>query len=296
MDKAQTLNTVRQWAYGFTAILLLSTIYPNMVVASELNIYPEAELVASEENLNSANRRIILGPLKKIKNILEPKSYNNVRGELSSATYYIPDERRVDQVAKFYENQMNAVTQMLFSCQGRNCGSSNYWAGDIFQLPILYGPEQYQSYYIGLTTDKTRYIAVYVAQRGTRKIYVHVQVVRISENDDGLDNLFGQLSNTGRVVIPLKNSDHDIEPVVSELGSLLDREEKLHITLVVHDILKTGEMIEDSKQRTLELAELVKSRLIEAGISQDRLDAYGLGPLAPAESGDQFRLEVLVLQ
>ena len=296
MDKAQKLISMRRWASRFTASFLLSGICSGMLLASELNIYPGAELVTSVENLDNTNRRIILGPLKKINNILEPKSYIYVRGELSSVTYYIPDERRVNRVAKFYEEQMKSGTEVLFFCQGRNCGSSNYWADSIFQSPILYGPEQYQSYYIGLSSDKASYIAVYVAQRGTRKIYVHEQVVRISKVDVSLDDLFLQLSTTGRIVLPLTNINSDVETIVNELESLLTRDETLNITLVAHDGLKIGETIEDSKQRTLDLAESVKSDLVKAGIGRDRLDAYGLGPLAPVDSGNQSRLEVLVLQ
>lgn len=294
MDKAQVLKWASCRWIGLM-VVLLPGVYAGQLNTSELEVYPGAELVASNVEKKNTNRRVILGSLKKINNILEPKSYIYVEGGLSSNTYYIPGEKRVKRVAEFYEHQMNTHTEILFSCQGRSCGSSNYWADIIFQLPILYGPEQYQSYFVGLSNDKVSYIALYVAQRGTRKIYVHEQVIRISAVDRFAPDLSADLMATGRIVIPLTSTEQSIDDIVDELATLLNKNRSLNVTLVAHDSMHVGESIEDSTKRTLIFAESVKSGLIISGIASERLDAYGLGPLAPLTSVDSPRIEVLVI-
>jgi hypothetical protein len=300
MVKAQALKVARHLASRFLSSLLLAGIFSNLANASELEVYPGAELVASGEDLNIVNRRVILGSLKKINNVLKPKSYIYVEGELFSSTYYIPGERRVDRVAEFYERELKAEAEILFSCQGRDCGSSNFWADSIFKKPILYGPEQYQSYYIGLSSDKRRYVAVYVAQRGTRKIYVHEETITVVPGGADKESLLGKLKTTGRIIFPMKeismtDMGREINDIVEELVDLLNEDATINVTLVAHDAIRQGESTEDSRQKTLRLANTVKSGLIESGVKADRLEAYGLGPLAPLTSNDEPRLEVLII-
>lgn len=67
----------------------------------------------------------------------------------------------------------------LFACAGRLCGRSNIWANQVFQRRQLLGLDGTQYYQIALlhTQDVSQYVIFYVVQRGTKAIYVQVDLV-----------------------------------------------------------------------------------------------------------------------
>ena len=278
-------------------VCLIHTFLPLTPAAADLDAYPGAELVGSNSDPKVTTRRIFLGSLEKINNVLEPESLEFVSGSRQSSTYYIPDERRVGKVVEFYRDQLNKSARILFECSGRDCGSSNYWANTVFQAPILYGPEQYQNYLVGKTTDQGDYVSIYIGQRGTRKIYVHVETTITSLESPIADEvaISAALTSQGRYVIPLVEGDTNIDSIVEAVAKSMNNNRRIRLTLVAHDNLLDGETIKQGQQRTLRLSESVRSALVSAGIAEDRLSAYGVGPLSPREDKDSPRLELLVI-
>ena len=273
------------------------TLLPVSLEAADLDVYPGAELVKSNADPKVTTRRIILGSLKKINNVLEPELLEFVSGSRYSTTYYIPDERRVGKIVEFYKNQLDKSVRILFECSGRDCGSSNYWANTIFQTPILYGPEQYQNYLVGRRIDKGDYVSIYIGQRGTRKIYVHIETTIISIGPKEVDevSISAALASRGRYVIVLSAGDMEFDSIVDAVAKSMNNNLQMNLTLVAHDNLQNGETVQQGQQRTLRLSESVRSALVSAGIAEDRLSAYGVGPLSPLENEDSPRLELLVI-
>ena len=102
----------------------------------------------------------------------------------------------------------------LFSCIGRECGSSNYWANDIFGNRILYGPErnQYYSVFDAANEGREDFIAMYIITRGNRRVYAYFEFIepggaqsRIDIFDS--DALLSELQAQRSVV--LKNIDFE---------------------------------------------------------------------------------------
>ena len=82
---------------------------------------------------------------------------------------------------RFIRRQLTAKNyEVLYSCGGRECGSSNYWANDIFRNRILYGPERNQ-YFIAFRAnpalEESPYFSVYIITRVNRKIYAYIEIV-----------------------------------------------------------------------------------------------------------------------
>ena len=229
--------------------------------------------------------------------MLEPESLEFVSGSRQSTTYYIPNERRVGKVMEFYKDQLNNSARILFECSGRDCGSSNYWANTVFKVPILYGPEQYQNYVVGKTADRGDYVSVYIGQRGTRKIYVHVETTITSLESPIADEvaISAALTSQGRYVISMAEGDTNIDSIVEAVAKSMNNNRRIRLTLVAHDNLLDGETIKQGQQRTLRLSESVRYALVSAGIAEDRLSAYGVGPLSPREDKGSPRLELLVI-
>lgn len=153
------------------------------VAFAGLGAYPGAELVGEEAGDEPVFHLIVLGSLEKVNHELEPEESSIVKGIKSSQTFYLPQARRTKEVMAFYAAQLESQGEIVFQCRGRGCGSSSYWANKILGRAFLYGPEQHQHFMIAELPDEAGYLAVYVGQRATRKIYVHLEQVKITESD-----------------------------------------------------------------------------------------------------------------
>ena len=71
--------------------------------------------------------------------------------------------------------------QRLFSCDARDCGSSNEWANGVFNVRELYGPDRNQVYraYVIEQAEHWSYIALYLIERGNQRSYVHIDHLRV---------------------------------------------------------------------------------------------------------------------
>lgn len=157
-------------------ILLIALGLGNKVQAFSLTPYVGAELVDASSESEAKMHLVVLGSLEKVNHVVEPEASEIMKGRLSWQTFYLPQARRTKRVAEHYHQELGKLGELKFSCKGRSCGSSSYWANRIFEQAILYGPEQYQYYFVALQPNGS-YLSVYVGQRATGKIYVYLQSI-----------------------------------------------------------------------------------------------------------------------
>lgn len=238
-----------------------------------LEDYPGAELVDTKQDLEPISRNIILGSLKKINNLLEPERTVVVSGTRDSRTLFVPNEKHSDPVRAHYEKQLLRQGEILFKCSGRRCGSSNYWANTVFSVPILYGPEQYQHYLVARLVNGN-YLAVYVAMRGTRKLYVHIETTQLPDSSNRIRNVF--------------ESDQSDELIAMTTRMVEEGVGEIHI--VVHQGLIQGESIADSIRR----AEAIGNKIKEQVSGGERIKVHGLGALAPSDRYSANRIELIL--
>ena len=261
---------------GARIVILILLLSPFGVYAdSRLDDYPGLELVDKVIGKADGTHKIILGSLKKINNVLEPENSEYIFGTKSSETYFVPGERDVDQVKDFYRSQLLSRGEILFECSGRNCGPSNYWANTIFAKPILYGPEQFQRYVLArLKNDE--YISVYVAMRGTRKLYFHIEVIGKDSEGEKIERYSFQSSQSA----------------VSFASNMLSENEDLNLHIIVHHEIEEGRGIEDSITKSKQIGNNVR-RLIG---DEDRITIHGLGALLENQGGSPSSIELLVIR
>ncbi len=142
---------------------------------SVIRVAGAAEMVEKVVEEDAAPHLIVLGSLEKVNHELKPEKSEVISGLKSAFTYYLPQARRTGDVGQFYRDQLVVLGEIVFECKGRTCGSSSSWANSILDRAIIYGPEQHQRYYVAKTASG--YLSVYVGQRATRKIYVHIEYV-----------------------------------------------------------------------------------------------------------------------
>ncbi len=270
--------------------------------------YPQAAIVAYVQD-QEVNYRLALGILKKVQGRVVPEYKQRLLATLTRITYRIPEGVSGEEVYAFYRKQLLAVRQNeLFSCQSRQCGSSNFWANNIFDNRILYGPERNQFYFAallepGLSQAQQAFAAVYVITRGNKRLYAHIDVIE-SEAETGHnlqanpETVLEILRQKGSIL--LTGTRFSAQDEIEQEGSLtniakaLAMDVRLRLYIVGH--LQEGESLASLSQRSLRRAENVKDVLVQKGIDAVRLTAKGVGPLAPScdFSNCQQRIELVL--
>ena len=272
-----------------------------------LSRFPDSEIVSVEFD-EDINYRLILSGLQRTRGLVIPDESERLRGDVTRIVYDVPQEFSGEDVYRFFREQMQERNYVeLFTCSGRGCGSSNYWANDIFRNRILYGPELNQ-YYLAMRADNGAetppHLAVYIITRGNRRIYAYVEIIEVGGAQTRLDIidsniLLETLQDSGALIIPdISFTPDDVLTGDSELqlvANLLRNNPQLAVYIVAH--LGGDEALEVLMNRSLLRAEFLRRRLMDLGIDGQRLDARGVGPLAPGCNADDCidRIE-LVLQ
>jgi|TARA_Y100000310_G_scaffold285559_1_gene309109 outer membrane protein OmpA-like peptidoglycan-associated protein len=265
--------------------------------------YPRSHIIQYERPQGDLPYRLILGPLKKVNNILSPKKSQQVEGRLTSITYRIPDGSRSEEVSAYF---MRMATEskgaVIFRCQGRECGSSNYWANTIFKRSVLYGPEQFQNFFVSrfIVGDTTTVASIYTARRGNKRLYAHIDIIETRQSNVETDpqRLLDRLLDRG--VYLLSGVDFDAEhrltpqsaAAIAVAAAAISMHAPAKVYVVGHlqgtDALQS--LVDNSRHR----ADQVASLLIERGVDPGRISAHGVGPFAPLGGSSEARIELVL--
>jgi outer membrane protein OmpA-like peptidoglycan-associated protein len=280
------------------------------VQAADLKLqpYPNAREVfhslAQEDNFLLA-----LSSYKKIDSSWLVDRSQRLSGRLERTTFELPSDHNAEMGFSFFKDQIDKYNlRELFHCKARDCGTSNSWANNHFKIIQLYGMDQYQfygAYEITNADEKPFYVVIYAVMRGNKRAYVQLDVLHVTNiNEFGVaaspETLSKLLNTNGYFVFPdfvskdAHGSAHlQIKPAhIQALVTLLALQPKLTLALVGHDYsLGT---IEQQQNESKKNAEQIKTALVAAGVDAKRLQAFGLGSLAPAGRGDRSaRVEIV---
>lgn len=253
--------------------------------------FPDSTLEEIEVE-EDVNYRLVLGTLQRSRQDVVAENSLRLRGDVTKITYQVPQDFSGGEVYEFFQEQIASKEYVeLFSCTGRGCGSSNYWANDIFGNRILYGPERNQYFMavrVGSDAEPRAHLSIYIITRANRRIYAYLEVVEenVSRGVVAVDtpDLIQSLNEQGSVALPMVVYEDDAnlapESNLSLLVELLQSNQDQQFYIVAH--LGGGQAADTLIQRSTARAELLRQRLIELGIDGTRLEARGVGPLAPA--------------
>ena len=215
--------------------------------------------------------------------------------EVVRVTYRGADGTRFDEVVGHYRDQIvGRGADVLFTCQARDCGRSTSWANSVFEVKELVAPDSSQ-FYLAARSGRTL-MAVYIVQRGNRRVYAHVDLGTadappVAATDTGL---VLQLRQQGFAVLadiaPARDGGLDaadlaaVDGVAAQIGALEGRT----VYVVCH--LDTG-ATEASMARSAACAETVVERLRTAGITAF---GFGGGPLLPRAGFPTNRVELVM--
>jgi outer membrane protein OmpA-like peptidoglycan-associated protein len=324
-----------QFLRRFLPLVILLVVFPLLSSAqSEIVVgfsdhalisgFADSEIIERELQTD-INYRIILGALERVRGEVIPEDSGRLRGDVTKITYEVSQEFTGGDVYAFYQEQLTAKNyEVLYSCGGRECGSSNYWANDIFRNRILYGPERNQ-HFIAFRAipalEESPYFSVYIITRVNRKIYAYIEIVEPAGTEEpeqiavtveieepqipeqlssvAGSNFLQRLQEKGSVILPpisFQSNDRLAGPAdVESLVSALNSDQELSVYVVAH-LKQDGQALQELMQKSLVRANSLRQALIAAGIDARRIEAAGVGPLAPScANGDcEERIEIVL--
>ena len=271
------------------AVLACCSIAMNSYATTSISPFPNAELVESRLEDQASNHELMLGPLKKINNVLSAESEEHVRGTRQIEIHFIPDESRAGVVADFYQQQLDSAGINRFRCVGRECGDSNYWANAVFGERILFGASEEQHYFA--SEIDSHFVVVYVTRRATGKVYVYTEILTPDNSRTvDADLILKSLQAQGRFVLP-QTPGTDL---ISEIVALMDANKALSIVLVGHSEKNRRFDLGASIRLSEQDASQLRDKLLEQGAAAKRLSSKGVGYLAPDDRYPAARIELIV--
>ena len=251
--------------------------------------FPDAG-IGEFETLDNVNYRVVLGSLQSSRGQVAPEASERVRGNLTRILYEVSSGFTGQDVYDFFLEQMRARGyRELFTCAGRACGSSEYWANDIFGNRILYGPVRNQ-FYLAMGSEPAGqfFVSAYVITRINRQLLAYLEIIELegaaaNPAEAPPSFMLEQLREIGGVIVPgLTFGAGDRLAVGAELDAvveLLRLDPEMRLLIVAH--LQGEGGLEQLLVRSEARARAVRQALLEQGIDAERLAARGLGPLAP---------------
>ncbi|NQD94994.1 DUF4892 domain-containing protein, partial [Pseudomonas sp. CrR25] len=132
-----------------------------------------------------------------------------VQGQLTALTYELPRTHSADEVFGVAREALQAQgAELLYWCQGRECGASSLWANAVFAKSILYGADDQQAYVLMRLAEPRQdsLLALYSITRGNRRAYLHAELLTanapLGEVLPTPATLLRQLRSSGELRLP----------------------------------------------------------------------------------------------
>ncbi len=257
--------------------------------------YPRSWIVEYDRQQDGAPREFIVTRVDRVRRELRVENVRRVDADLEAATYQIATGTRLEDIVAHYRAAIGG--QLLFSCSGRDCGRSNDWANQVFQQAILYGPDPNQRYLAFQRGDEL--LALYVIQRGNKRVYAHLRVLTIVGGDAsdaaGFPHILadhGWAFIPGLVPLPDGQLPENAASVLAGIAGELEPLAGKTLYLVCH-LSGSGSaamLLSASQECADQAATVVNAELATTGT---RLLAFGAGSLVPRRGVPGSRLEIV---
>lgn len=244
----------------------------------------------------------IYGPVDKVKHEVSFTQSVKLFGKIHRRTYETPtDIGRVDAFERYRSEFLDKGGEILFECEGRDCGRATIWGNEIFKERELSTIDKKQSFLAGAVKvdGAQKLISVYVVERANRRVFAHiVEVSPESTIEFGTNsNIDSKLARDGIVliegIVPDRDGKLSNEEIVElrriareQLTAFAD--ESIYVVCHLEGSLSSEELVSKSQ----ECAETISVLLTEeAGFE---VFAFGVGPFAPLNGVAQSRIELII--
>lgn len=243
--------------------------------------------------------RVVLSSIKKVNNRWRAERQKLIKGILSRETYVL-DKLMSYRDAKRYLLKILEDTeqQLLFRCDGLDCGSSNGWANAFLDIKQLYGLDSYQ--YYAVLSGSSGYTVFYLVQRGNDRIYLQVdKIVPQNNTSANMQRVSEALESKGFWIVQSPDGLYDPiadgrpEEHLEELKNWLVEEGRRQVMVVGHARMRSDPKRADTI--SLEFANKVGRKLMEMGVKPQQLTVTGIGGKAPRAGVASDRVEIVLV-
>lgn len=155
-----------------------------MQILQQLDEFPHAQRIEYKQS-DVLDYEVGLGAMQKISGAWGLKHSERFNGQLTRYTWQLNDgftSREVMNDLLASIAQLDTQT-LMFSCDGRACGSGVQWANRVFQQSVLYGQEALQYYRVYSIGESPRYLLlIYAAARTADRQYLHAELLQVAND------------------------------------------------------------------------------------------------------------------
>lgn len=236
--------------------------------------------------------QVLLSAPKRVNNALRIELSEKLKGEAESFLVRVDETSSSLDLFKYLEGLIEQQGEVLYRCEQRACGGSNYWANTILKERKLYGRDNDQYYLAGKVQQGSSdyWVSVYAVKNGRKQHYVLVNSVRTNGADDKA-SLNGENSPNGIVI----TSEGLAQDVLSAVVSHLDSNPDLKVWLSAEISAMPGESVSALDAKTSAALEAFKPVFVKKnGISAERVALSSQGGFTAANQAESqevvFRL------
>ena len=263
--------------------------------------FPDSRIVAYSEGDERRSYEFVTGRVDRRGRDLHIDSSSRVVARLLRVTYQAPEGTRLDDVVDHYRALVaGQQADVAFECRGRDCGRSTAWANGVFGVKELVAPDASQFYLAASFGESLA--AIYAVQRGNRRIYAHVDLVRdVANRSDGSGSsvagaasgdLMETLLRRGFVVLPIA-PDVAGELDVAALAALEETGAELAAIggRSLYVVCHLGDDVANARTLSEVCADRAAKRLQRTGVNAE---PFGAGALLPRPGMAARRLELVL--
>ena len=238
-----------RWSELSSVLAFLSLSFISLATTAakveEIEALDRAELL-EQESFKNIEYRLVLSELKRIEAITVGEIERFIVGDVSRQLWQASSSHELSDVLAHYRQQLPEA-QVLYSCHGLDCGSSNFWANKIFMNAKLYGRDAKQDYVVLFEPAKSKkqnhtLYVIYAVQRSKQKTYFNIDVIKTRDAVTDEEVQRQQIINTlqtesgwleGMAVVDGRIDEEQSAILISTIKSL-DASLKRRLYLVVH--------------------------------------------------------------
>lgn len=173
-------NLYMQTVSTLLCILFLSLSSLPAQAAFDGQPFPRAELL-NETQFNDTEYRLVLSGLKRKQGVTSGEVERLITGDILRQVWQISVNHEVNQIIEHFLAQWQGAI-LIYRCSGLDCGSSNFWANNIFENAKLYGRDADQAYIVAkVPGDPTKINVLYAVHRSKNKLYFNLDQITTTD-------------------------------------------------------------------------------------------------------------------
>ncbi len=278
-------------------VLILGVIAMASAVAENVSVplqsFPFSKVVESRQQV-LPEYRLVTGRLSSVGAIVRAEQEKIIKGKVTIVTYEVPRVHSPREVMEHYLSQIaDYNANILFRCEGRDCGRSNDWANEIFSERILYGHDRYQYYTVAsLSIDEKPYVAViYSIRRGNQRVYAHLEMVELEESYGDEEGEVGRyLFVPASEISEARALNDKLDSWLSDVRSALQDPQLVIVAYSNQANASELKNLEEARNqgRTMQLY------LTRQAVPESSINVVAVGPFAPSALFDEHKVFIRI--